>query len=166
MIRSGFFDLKHSSFLKVRLTFSNTFFYRYFCQPERLERLDALADCLADRLIWRFVCLADGGAVCVLKAALVVSARSLWLLVDGCARCLSWFLVDGCTRCIAGCLPCRLVDGCTLAFSTAVFCLLISLLSRHPRRCSGTSKIPTSICASISSFSPIPSHNCWSSPSP
>jgi hypothetical protein len=25
--------------------------------------------------------------------------------------------------------------------------------SRHPRRCSGTSKISTSICASISSFS-------------
>jgi hypothetical protein len=133
------------------------FFYRYFCQLERLERLDALADCLVDLLIWRFVCLADGGAVAFWRPHLLSRRGLSWLLVDGCARCLSWFLVDGCTLLLAGCLSCRLVDGCTPCLSMAVlvvFDSLFCLLSlRHPRRCSGTSKIPTSICVSISSFS-------------
>jgi hypothetical protein len=50
--------------------------------------------------------------------------------------------------CSAGCLPCRLVDGCTpclrwlyLLSSTRYSAFLYP--SRHPRRCSGTSKIPT-----------------------
>ena len=69
--------------------------------------------CLVDCIIWRFVCLANGGAVCVFNR------RSSYL-----SKGLSSLLVDGCTRC----LSCRLIAGCTCCLLDSLFSLFISLI--------------------------------------
>jgi hypothetical protein len=124
MIRSGLFWSK--TFVPSqsdRLTFSSTLFTIYFFNRNDLN-VWLLVDCLADRLIWRFVCLADGRSL-FLKAALVVSATvSLGFLLTAVLVVYLDFLLMAVLVVTAGCLPCRLVDGCTPCLLDGCTCCL------------------------------------------
>jgi hypothetical protein len=157
-----FWSINIHPFSKGAVQLLQTHFLDYFLSTERFERLASLADCLADCLTWRFVCLADDGSGFFTGLFVVLPDGPFAVQLTAILRCVDAVSAVWLTYCADRCslsgwllilsdwpLSCWWPFSCLDVPFAAFWLVLLTrrfpflYLSRTLGGASGTSKIPT-----------------------